>query len=352
MIDRADLLDDTDDADEQFEHFSVIADPGQAPLRIDKFLIDRVPHVSRSRISAAAKNGHVVVNGISVKQNYKVKPNDAISLVFPHPKHELKLLPENIDLDIIFEDDYLIVINKPAGFVVHPGHGNYSGTLVNALLYHFGNLPKNKKSEVAYPGLVHRIDKDTTGLLVIAKQEEVLSNLASQFFNRTTERYYYALVWGNVEDDKGTVIGNIGRSHSDRKQMTVFPEGDEGKHAVTHYEVLERLGYVTLVQCKLDTGRTHQIRAHMKHIGHTLFGDERYGGNRILKGTTFSKYRQFVENCFQILPRQALHAKTLGFTHPISQKWMSFETDLPEDMVAILDKWRTYTKAQSSGLSD
>lgn len=345
MSEENDVFDD--DSDGGFEHFQVTADPGQAPLRIDKFLIDRIPHISRSKISNAAKNGNVVVNGISVKQNYKVKPNDKISLVFPEPKHELKLIPEEIELDIVYEDEYLLVINKPAGFVVHPGHGNYSGTLVNALLFHFGQLPKNKKSEVAYPGLVHRIDKDTTGLLVIAKQEDVLSNLAAQFFDRTTARFYYALVWGNVEDEKGTVIGNIGRSHSDRKQMTVFEDGSEGKHAVTHYEVIERLGYVTLIRCKLDTGRTHQIRAHMKHVGHTLFGDVRYGGNKILKGTTFSKYRQFVENCFQILPRQALHAKTLGFTHPITQEWMEFECELPDDMVQVLEKWRIYVKAKS-----
>jgi len=342
-----DLIDGDDDSDESFEHFQVTADPGQAPLRVDKFLIDRIPHISRSKISTAAKNGNVVVNGESVKQNYKVKPNDEISLVFPHPKHELKLIPQEIELDIVYEDDDLVVVNKPAGFVVHPGHGNYSGTLVNALLHHFGNLPKNAKSEVAYPGLVHRIDKDTTGLLVIAKKEDVLTNLAAQFFNRTTQRFYYALVWGNVEEEAGTITGNIGRSHSDRKQMTVYPDGEEGKHAVTHYEVLERLGYVTLVKCKLDTGRTHQIRAHMKHIGHTLFGDIRYGGNKILKGTTFSKYRQFVENCFQILPRQALHAKTLGFTHPKTGKWMEFECPLPEDMEMVLDKWRVYVKAKS-----
>ncbi len=342
-----DLIDGDDDSDESFEHFQVTADPGQAPLRVDKFLIDRIPHISRSKISTAAKNGNVVVNGESVKQNYKVKPNDKISLVFPHPKHELKLIPQEIELDIVYEDDDLVVVNKPAGFVVHPGHGNYSGTLVNALLHLFGNLPKNAKSEVAYPGLVHRIDKDTTGLLVIAKKEDVLTNLAAQFFNRTTQRFYYALVWGNVEEEAGTITGNIGRSHSDRKQMTVYPDGEEGKHAVTHYEVLERLGYVTLVKCKLDTGRTHQIRAHMKHIGHTLFGDIRYGGNKILKGTTFSKYRQFVENCFQILPRQALHAKTLGFTHPKTGKWMEFECPLPEDMEMVLDKWRVYVKAKS-----
>ncbi|MEQ9187230.1 MAG: RluA family pseudouridine synthase [Cryomorphaceae bacterium] len=347
MSEDIDLIEDQD-GDENFEHFQVIADPGQAPLRIDKFLIDRIPHVSRSRISAAAKNGNVVVNGISVKQNYKVKPEDRISLVFPHPKRELKLLPEDIPLDIVYEDDYLVVVNKPANFVVHPGHGNYDGTLVNALLHHFGQLPKNAKSEVAYPGLVHRIDKDTTGLLVIAKKEEVLSNLAAQFFNRTTHRLYYAIVWGNVEDEKGTIKGNIGRSHSDRKQMTVYPEGEEGKHAVTHFEVIERFGYVTLIKCKLDTGRTHQIRAHLKHIGHTLFGDVRYGGDKILKGTTFSKYRQFIDNCLKILPRQALHAKTLGFTHPVTNEWMEFECPMPDDMVQVLEKWQVYIKAQSS----
>ena len=339
--------DDDQDEEDNFEHFKVIADPGQAPLRVDKFLIDRIPQLSRSRISVAAKNGNVVVNGVSVKQNYRMKPNDSVSLVFSHPKREIELIPQDIPLEIIYEDDYLLVINKPANFVVHPGHGNYSGTLVNALLFHFGKLPKNKKSEIAYPGLVHRIDKDTTGLLVIAKQEETLTNLAAQFFDRTTARYYYALVWGDVSDEEGTIVGNIGRSHHDRKQMTVYPNGEEGKRAVTHYKVLERLGYVTLIRCKLDTGRTHQIRAHLKYIGHTLFGDERYAGNKILKGTTFTKYKQFVENCFQILPRQALHAKTLGFTHPVTQKWMEFECDLPQDMVEVLDKWRTYVKSKA-----
>ncbi|MEX2597517.1 MAG: RluA family pseudouridine synthase [Salibacteraceae bacterium] len=331
-----------DDDDEIFEHYRVIADPGQSPLRIDKFLFDRVPNLSRSRIADAAKGGHVMVNGEEVKPNHKIKPNDVVSLVFAEPKRELELIPQDIALNIIYEDDYLLVINKPANFVVHPGHGNYSGTLVNALLHHFGNLPTNQKSESAYPGLVHRIDKDTTGLLVIAKQEDTLSNLAAQFFNRTTQRFYYALVWGNVEEDEGTIEGNIGRSPNDRKQMIVFPEGDQGKPAITHYEVLERFGYVTLVRCKLDTGRTHQIRVHMKYIGHTLFGDVRYGGNKVLKGTTFSKYKQFVENCFAILPRQALHAKTLEFTHPKTKKWMEFECDLPQDMVGVLEKWRKY----------
>jgi len=335
-----------DEEDEVFEHHKVVADPGQEPLRVDRFLIDRIPHISRSKIATAAKNGNVVVNGVSVKPNYKVKPHDEVAMVFAQPKRELELIPQDIPLDIVYEDDHLLVVNKAAEMVVHPGHGNYSGTLVNALLFHFGNLPKNALSETAYPGLVHRIDKGTTGLLVIAKTESTLNSLARQFYDRTTERFYYALVWGNIDEESGTITGNIGRSTSDRKQMTVYPEGDLGKHAVTHYEVLERFGYVTLVRCKLDTGRTHQIRAHMKYIGHTLFGDERYGGNKILKGTTFTKYRQFIENCFSIMPRQALHAKTLGFEHPETGERMSFECDNPEDMQRVLNKWRVYVDSR------
>ena len=334
--------------EEIFEHHKLIADPGQTPLRIDKFLIDRIPNISRSKISSAAKNGSVIVNGESVKQNYKVKPNDEISVVYGFPKREIELIPQDIPLNIVYEDDYVTVVNKPANLVVHPGHGNYSGTLVNALLYHYGNLPKNPTSEEAFPGLVHRIDKDTTGLLVVAKTEDALTKLAAQFFNRTIDRHYYALVWGDVEEESGTVEGHIGRSKYDRKQMAVFPDGEEGKHAVTHYEVLERLGYVTLVKCKLDTGRTHQIRVHMKYIGHPLFGDVRYGGNKIIKGTTFSKYKQFIENCFEILPRQALHAKSVGFIHPQTGEYKHFEVELPEDMLQVLDKWRNYVKGNQN----
>lgn len=337
----------TGEDDENFEHFKTIADPGQAVLRIDKFLLDKLPHISRNKIALAAKSGNVVVNGVSVKQNYKVKPSDEISLVFSHPKREFELVPENIPIDIVYEDDEVMIVNKPANFVVHPGHGNSSGTLVNALLYHFGNLPRNETSETSYPGLVHRIDKDTTGLLLIAKTEEALTKMAAHFYNRTIDRHYLAIVWGDLEEDQGTIEGNIGRSSADRKRMAVFPDGSHGKHAITHYEVIERLGYVTLIRCKLDTGRTHQIRAHMMHIGHPIFGDTRYGGDRIVKGTTFSKYKQFIDNCFSILPRQALHAKTLGFEHPTKGEFMKFECDLPDDMKQVLEKWRVYTKSHS-----
>ncbi|MBT3646716.1 MAG: RluA family pseudouridine synthase [Flavobacteriales bacterium] len=336
------------DDEELFEHHKVIADPGQTALRVDKFLIDRIPNVSRSKISLAAKSGNLHVNGAPVKANYKVKALDEVALVFAHPRKELELIAEDIPLDIIYEDDDVIVVNKAAEMVVHPGHGNYSGTLINALLHHINALPDKKSDPNGYPGLVHRIDKGTTGLLVVAKTEQALNHLGAQFFKRTSSRLYDAIVWGDVEEEEGTVIGNIGRSKSDRKQMAVFPpDGELGKHAVTNYKVIERLGYVTLVQCKLDTGRTHQIRAHMKHIGHTLFGDPRYGGDRVLKGTTFSKYRQFIDNCFKTLPRQALHARTLGFTHPSTEKWMEFEAPLPEDMLAVLEKWRGYTKANN-----
>ncbi|MDP4686150.1 MAG: RluA family pseudouridine synthase [Salibacteraceae bacterium] len=332
--------------EEIFEHHKLIADSGQSPLRVDKFLIDKIPNISRSKLAVAAKNGNILVNGEVVKQNYKVKPHDEISLVYAHPKRELELIPQDIPLNILYEDDYVTVVNKPSNMVVHPGHGNYSGTLVNALIFHYGQLPKNPTSEEAFPGLVHRIDKDTTGLLVIAKTEDALNKLAAQFYNRTIDRHYYAIVWGDVAEDKGTVTGNIARSNNDRKQMAVFEDETIGKHAVTHYEVLERLGYVTLVKCKLDTGRTHQIRVHMKYIGHPLFGDVRYGGNRIIKGTTFTKYRQFIDNCFNILPRQALHAKSLGFIHPATGEYVYFESELPSDMVEVLEKWRTYSKSR------
>ena len=297
-----------------FEHYRVIVDPGQAVLRIDKFLSNRINNASRSRLQAAADAGNILVNNTPVKSNYKVKPNDDIQIVMDYPRHELKITPEDIPLDIIYEDDSFVLVNKPAGLVVHPGHGNYSGTLVNALAYHFRDLPLFN-SEDPRPGLVHRIDKDTSGLLVVAKTEQAKSNLGMQFFNKTTERKYQALVWGSVKDDKGIIEGNIGRSLKNRQVFTVFPKGDYGKPAVTHYKVLNRIGYVTLVECQLETGRTHQIRVHMKYINHPLFNDSNYGGDQILRGTTFSKYRQFVQNCFKVLPRQALHAKTLGFVH-------------------------------------
>lgn len=277
-----------------------------------------------------------------VKQNYKVKAGDEIRVMFTHPPYEFLLQPEDIPLDIVYEDDVLLVVNKEPGMVVHPGHGNYSGTLINALLHHCKDeLPNNTSDR---PGLVHRIDKDTSGLLVVAKTEAAMTFLSKQFFDKTSEREYIAIVWGNVEDDEGTIEGHLGRHPKNRLQMHVFPEGDEGKEAVTHYKVIERLGYVTVVSCKLETGRTHQIRVHMKYIGHTLFNDERYGGERILKGTTFTKYKQFVENAFKILPRQALHAKTLGFVHPVTKELMQFNSEIPEDMASVIDKWRHYAK--------
>lgn len=331
--------DDFNQQDELFEHYSFTAGKGQEPLRVDKFLMNFIENATRNKIQQAAKGGNIYINDKAVKSNHKVKANDQVKVLFEHPPHEYLLTPENIPLDIVFEDDQLLVVNKPAGMVVHPGHGNYSGTLINALIYHFDNLPLNGNER---PGLVHRIDKDTSGLLVVAKTEAALTHLSKQFFHKTSEREYLALVWGDVKEDQGVVEGHIGRHPKNRLQMAVFTDQDQGKPAVTHYKVLERFGYVTLVSCKLETGRTHQIRVHMKHIGHTLFNDERYGGDKILKGTTFSKYKQFVENCFTELPRQALHGKTLGFEHPVSGEFLRFETPLPEDMEKCLEKWRNY----------
>ena len=325
--------------EELYEHYNVTASKGQEPLRVDKFLMNFIENATRNKIQKAAKDGNIWVNNAIVKQNYKVKAGDQVRVLFAHPPYEFLLTPENIPLDIVYEDDALLVVNKPAGMVVHPGHGNYSGTLINALVYHFENLPNNSSER---PGLVHRIDKDTSGLLVVAKTEIAMAHLSKQFFNKTSEREYIALVWGNVTDDEGTIEGHMARHPKNRLQMTVFPEGDEGKEAITHYKVIERLGYVTLVSCKLETGRTHQIRVHMKYIGHTLFNDERYGGDRILKGTTFTKYKQFVDNAFKILPRQALHAKTLGFKHPVTGEFMQFNSELPEDIANCLEKWRNY----------
>lgn len=327
--------------DELFEHYRFVASKGQEPLRVDKYLMNFIEYATRNKIQQAAKNGHIWVNESIVKQNYKVKAGDEVKVLFEHPPHEFLLVPEDIPLDIVYEDEVLLVVNKPAGMVVHPGHGNYSGTLINALLFHIKDLPVNSNER---PGLVHRIDKDTSGLLVVAKTEAAMTHLAKQFFDKTSEREYIALVWGNVEEDSGTIEGNIARNPKNRLQMQVFPESNEGKDAVTHYSVIERLGYVTLVSCKLETGRTHQIRVHMKHIGHTLFNDERYGGDKILKGTTFTKYKQFVDNAFKILPRQALHAKTLGFEHPLTGKTMRFDSEIPEDMALCIDKWRHYAK--------
>jgi 23S rRNA pseudouridine1911/1915/1917 synthase len=323
------------------EHFSFTADKGQEPLRVDKYLMNRIENATRNKIQNAAKEGSIFVNDTAVKSNYKVKGGDVVRVLFGHPPHENLLVPEDLLLDVVYEDDTVIVINKAAGMVVHPGHGNYSGTLINALLFHFDNLPNNADER---PGLVHRIDKDTSGLLVIAKTEQALTHLSKQFFDKSSERKYLALVWGSPKEDEGTVEGHIGRHPKNRLQMIVFPEGDAGKPAVTHYKVVERFGYVTLLECQLETGRTHQIRAHMKHIGHTLFNDERYGGNAILKGTHFSKYKQFVENCFKLIPRQALHAKTLGFEHPKTGKWMQFDSEIPQDLVKTLSKWRNYAQ--------
>jgi len=330
--------------EELYEHHRFEASKGQSALRVDKFLMNMIENTTRNKIQQAAENGSILVNDVAVKSNYKVKAGDVVRLVLAHPTYEQLLTPENISLDIVYEDDQLLVINKPAGMVVHPGHGNYSGTLVNALAYHFKNLPMNSSER---PGLVHRIDKDTTGLLVVAKTEHAMAYLTKQFAEKTSEREYVALVWGNIEEDEGTVEGNIGRHDTNRMRMAVHESDEKGKPAVTHYKVLERFGYVTLVSCQLETGRTHQIRVHMKHIGHTLFNDERYGGDSILKGTTFTKYKQFVDNCFKVLPRQALHAKTLGFEHPITKEFLRFDTPIPQDLQECIEKWRVYSKAQT-----
>ncbi|MFW5754329.1 MAG: RluA family pseudouridine synthase [Marinilabiliaceae bacterium] len=330
-----------DEQPERYEHYRFVADSGQGFLRVDKFLVDRIENASRNKIQDAAGAGCVLANGEPVKPNYKVKPGDVITIEMTWPPREIEIIPEEIPLDIVYEDDQIIVINKAPGMVVHPGYGNYTGTLVNALAWHLKDHPWFQENDPR-PGLVHRIDKDTSGLIVVAKTEEAKTHLARQFFNKTSSRTYQALVWGTPKEEEGTISGHIGRSIRDRKLMTVFPDESHGKPAVTHYRVLEHLGYVTLVECRLETGRTHQIRVHMKYIGHTLFNDERYGGDQILKGTTFSKYKQFVKNCFTLLPRQALHAKTLGFEHPVTGKFMEFDTPLPEDMSKTIEKWRQY----------
>lgn len=331
--------------DDRFEHHRIEVDPGQALLRIDKFLVDRIPNTSRNKLQEAATNGYIRVDGESVKANYKVKPGEVITIELPYPVREIELLPEDIPIEIHYEDDTVCVVEKPSNMVVHPGYGNYTGTLVNALMHHFGHLPDLGQHDRPRPGLVHRLDKNTTGVMIIAKTEPALMHLAKQFFDRNTQRRYVALVWGDVDED-GTVTGHIGRSLQNRKVMTVFEDESYGKHAVTHYKVLRRFGYVTLVECKLETGRTHQIRVHMKHIGHPLFNDPEYGGDRILKGTTFTKYKQFIENCFRLLPRQALHAKSLGFTHPATGEFMEFVSPIPADMQAVLDKWEIYASSK------
>lgn len=333
------------DESELYEHHRIVCDPKQSLIRLDKFLFDRLANTSRSRIQAAAKAGSVLVNEKPAKPSQKVKPGDSISIVLPYPQREVELLPENIPLRVLYEDEHLVVIDKQAGLVVHPGHGNWTGTLVNALLYHFGKLPPVPGAEIPRPGLVHRLDKDTSGVMVVGKSEEALTHLARQFFDRTSDRRYSALVWGDFAEDQGVIEGHIGRSIKDRTVQQVFPEGEHGKPALTRWRVVERFRYVTLVECKLETGRTHQIRAHMQWIGHPLFNDAAYGGDRIIKGTTFTKYRQFVENCFEMLPRQALHARTLSIDHPSTGKRMHFESALPADMEGVLAKWRTYTGA-------
>lgn len=336
-----------DDGRELYEHFRFVADKGQQLLRVDKFLVERMEKTSRNRIQQAADADCIIVNGKPVKSSYKVKPGDVISIVMDRPRYDFEIIPEDIPLDIVYEDKYLLVVNKPAGLVVHPGHGNYSGTLVNALAWHFKDDPEYDVSDPRL-GLVHRIDKDTSGLLVIAKTPEAKTFLGKQFFDKTTRREYVALVWGDFDESEGTIVGNIARNPRNKLQMAVMEDPSQGKHAVTHYRVLERFGYVSLVKCVLETGRTHQIRVHMLYKGHPLFNDERYGGDRILKGNTSSSYRQFIENCFKVCPRQALHARTLGFIHPVSGKEMFFESPVPDDMTMLIEKWRTLRTASAN----
>ena len=342
-------MNDTPDIEEQelFEHYRYVADKGQSLLRVDKFLNDRIEGISRTKIQEAADNGFLFANGTPIKANYKVKPNDVITIEFETPKQQLQIIPEDIPLDIVYEDDQLMVINKKPGMVVHPGCGNYTGTMVNAIAWHLkGNIQFEENDP--RPGLVHRIDKDTSGLLVVAKNEQAKCFLADQFFHKTSQRTYVAVAWGVPKEPEGTISGYIGRSLKDRKVMALFPDETHGKWSVTHYKVLEDLGYVSVVQCNLETGRTHQIRCHFKSIGLPLFNDETYGGNQIIRGTTFTKYKQFVENCFAICPRQALHAKTLGFTHPTTGKFMQFDSELPADMTALIEKWRNYGAGHST----
>ncbi len=332
---------------ELFEHYKIEVDPGQKPLRIDKFLVNRIENASRSKIQSAADAENILVNQKPVKSNYKVKPNDIISIVMAYPPREIELIPEDIPLNIVYEDDHLVIVNKEPGMVVHPAYGHYTGTLVNAMMFHLKDLPLFNTGDMR-PGLVHRIDKNTSGLLVLAKTEQALNKLAKQFFDKTTERRYHALVWGTFEEKEGTITGHIGRNIRNRKIMQVFPDGSQGKHAVTHYKVLEELGYISLVECRLETGRTHQIRVHFQHIGHPLFNDFEYGGDQILKGTTFTKYKQFVQNCFNILPRQALHAKTLGFAHPQSGEFMRFDSEIPDDMTQVIERWKRYLSGRET----
>jgi 23S rRNA pseudouridine1911/1915/1917 synthase len=333
------------DQQDLYEHYRYIVDPGQSLLRIDKYLSSRIENVSRTRIQDAANAGNILVNNKSVRPNYRVKPGDVVQIVLPDPPREIELIPEDIKINIVYEDDDVIVVNKEPGMVVHPAYGNYTGTLVNALMWHFRNLPLFQTGELR-PGLVHRIDKNTSGILVVAKNELALNRLSKQFYDRTTDRKYIALVWGVPDPAEGTITGHVGRNLKDRKIMQVFPDGSQGKNAVTHYRVIEDLGYVSVVECKLETGRTHQIRVHFSFIKHPLFNDDEYGGDQILKGTTFAKYQQFVRNCFKILPRQALHAKSLAFDHPVTGKRLSFDSELPDDMKSVIEKWRAYTSSR------
>jgi len=347
FLEEIELDDENEILEEQelFEHFRFIVDKGQAMVRIDKHLVNCMSNTSRNRIQDAADAGNILVNGKAVKSNYRIKPADVITIVLAYPPSEFTIIPQDIPINIVYEDNDILLINKQPGLVVHPGFGNFDGTLLNAVAWHLKDNPGFDANDSRI-GLVHRIDKDTSGLLLIAKTEMAKTNLGKQFFDKTTQRRYQALVWGNVKQDEGTIVGALARDPRDRMLFTVFPEGENpaAKHAVTHYKVLERMAYVTLVECRLETGRTHQIRVHMKHIGHTLFNDERYGGNDILKGTTAAKYKQFVKNCFEICPRQALHAKTLGFVHPRTGEQMFFESELLDDMSQLIEKWRNYAK--------
>lgn len=347
--DNEELLDEEDNCaePEMYEHHRIEAENGQNLLRVDKFLMTRLPNASRTKIQEAADAGNIRVNGNPVKSSYKVKPRDIVTVMMAYPRREIEIIPEDIPLDIVYEDEALLVVNKPAGMVVHPSYGHYSGTLVNALAWHLRGNPLFNAADPR-PGLVHRIDKDTSGLLVVAKTEKAKNHLAAQFFHKTSSRRYIAVCWGNLESETGTITGNIGRSLANRKVMACFPDGSHGKPAVTHWRVLERLGYVNVVECILETGRTHQIRAHFKHIRHPLFNDKDYGGDEILKGTTFAKYRQFVQNCFDTCPRQALHAKTLGFNHPLTGERLSFDSPLPDDMRRLIEKWRAYVQGRDA----
>ena len=330
-----------DESNELYEHFRFVVDKGQARLRIDKYLMAKIENASRNRIQNAAHAGNILVNNKIIQPNYQVKPNDIISIVLAYPPRDTEIYPENIPIQIVYEDSDILVVNKAPGMVVHPGHGNFTGTLQNALLYHLQNTPGGFPE--AKPYLVHRIDKDTSGILLVAKNELAQTRLAKQFFDHTIDRSYVALVWGSLKKDTGTIVGNVGRDPRNRLAQTVFDTEDQGRHAVTHYRVLERFGYVTLVECRLETGRTHQIRVHFKHIGHPLFNDAGYGGAEIVKGTTFAKYRQFIQNCFKLLPRQALHAKSLGFIHPGTRQFVNFDSEYPEDLRSVIEKWRNYT---------